>query len=372
MKRVLVFSLAYFPFVGGAEIALREVMSRLSYKYEFTVVTAKMKNLPSFEVLDGIKVRRLGFGIQWLDKLLFLPFAVLYGLFHRFDFVFGLLENQAALSALFTSRLKGVPCVVNLQSGDSEEYIKRKLGIFYFLYKLVYGRRARYVVLSNYLKDRAIMHGVPVSNIAIIPNGVDSSVFTSKGVNVRLVRKELNAGSKKIIITASRLTLKNAVDDVIRAFAIVRKKVPSVLVVCGAGEDESKLKLLASELGVLDDVRFLGLVNYKLLPKYLSASDVFVRPSISEGFGNSFVEALSCGVPIVGTRVGGILDFLVDRKTGLFCEVRNPVDLANKLVLLLSNKKLSASIVKNGRAMVKSKYEWSRVAGMFDEVFESL
>jgi glycosyltransferase involved in cell wall biosynthesis len=97
---------------------------------------------------------------------------------------------------------------------------------------------------------------------------------------------------------------------------------------------------------------------------------VFVRPSLSEGFGNSFVEALSCGVPIIGTPVGGIPDFLVDRKTGLFCKVRNPEDLADKIELLLKNKKLASAIVKNGQKMVKQRYEWSSVAGQFDEVFQ--
>ncbi len=369
MKKVIVFTLAYFPFVGGAEIALREVMTRLKGKYEFQVVTARMKLLPSTEIMDGILVHRLGFGIKWLDKLLFLPCAILYGLFHRADIVFGLLENQAALAARAVAKMQGAKCVINLQSGDTEEWVKRKLGPFYFLYKWVYGKRPQYVVLSQYLKERARLHGVPREHITIIPNGVDTKVFTRKNFNVKKVRQELNSGSRKIILTASRLTLKNAVDDLLMAFALMRREVPSILVICGTGEDEEKLKSLANELGVSEDVRFLGLVPYKELPKYVSAADVFVRPSLSEGFGNSFVEALACGVPIIGTPVGGIPDFLVDKKTGLFCKVHNPEDLADKITLLLKNKKLANTIVKNGQKMVKKRYEWSEVAKQFDEVF---
>ncbi len=371
MKRILVFTLAYFPFVGGAEIALREVMTRLRDKYEFQVVTARMKSLPAAEVMDGILVHRIGFGFKWLDKLLFLPLAILYGLFHRADIVFGLLENQAALAARVVSWFQGAKCIINLQSGDTEEYIRKRLGAFYFLYNWVYGKRPKYVVLSKYLKERAVAHGVPSKNVTIIPNGVDTKVFTSKGVNVRKVREELRAGKRPIIITASRLTLKNAVDDLIKAFSIVNKQVSSVLVVCGTGEDEHKLKDLAGDLGVGKDVRFIGLVPYNELPKYLSASDVFVRPSLSEGFGNSFVEALSCGVPIIGTSVGGIPDFLVDGRTGLFCKVRNPEDLAEKIRLLLRNKSLAQKIVKNGQKMVKERYEWAGVAKQFDRVFEA-
>jgi glycosyltransferase involved in cell wall biosynthesis len=370
MKKVLVFTLAYFPFVGGAEIALREVMSRLKDKYEFQVVTARMKMLPSTEVIDGISVHRLGFGIKWLDKLLFLPCAVLYGLFHNADVVFGLLENQSALAARAAAKLQGARCVINLQSGDTEEWMKKKLGLFNFLYNWVYGKKPQYVVLSRYLKERAMEHGVPSDHIRIIPNGVDTKVFTKKGVNTKKVRQEWGAGKKKVIITASRLTLKNGVDDLIKAFSIVRRSVPSILVVCGSGEDEAKLKTLARDLGVAEDIRFMGLVNYDELPKYVSSADVFVRPSLSEGFGNSFVEALACGVPIIGTPVGGIPDFLVDKKTGLFCRVRDPENLADKIELLLKNRKLSSSIVKNGQKMVGQKYEWSSIAKQFDEVFQ--
>ncbi|MEM3154016.1 MAG: glycosyltransferase family 4 protein [Candidatus Woesearchaeota archaeon] len=370
MKKILVFTLAYFPFVGGAEVALREVMNRLKNKYDFQVVTARMKMLPSTEIIDGIPVHRMGFGIGWLDKLLFLPCLILYGLFHKADVVFGLLENQAALAARVVARMQGAKCVINLQSGDTEEWIKEKLGIFYFLYNWVYGKKPQYVVLSRYLKDRAIQHGVPADHIKIIPNGVDTKLFTRKGVDVKKVRRELGVGKKKVIITVSRLTLKNAVDDLIRAFALLRKDVPSILVICGTGEDEEKLKELARGLGVIDDIRFMGLIQHKELPKYLSSADVFVRPSLSEGFGNSFVEALACGVPIIGTPVGGIPDFLVDRKTGLFCKARNPEDLADKIKLLLRNKKLASAIAKNGRKMVKERYEWDIIATQFDEVLK--
>jgi len=361
MKKILVFTLAYFSFVGGAEIALREVATRLKGKYEFQIVTARMKSLPTTEIMDGVLVHRIGFGIQWLDKLLFLPCAILYGLFHRADIVFGLLENQAALAARFVAWMQDAKCIINLQSGDTEEWMKKKLGIFYFLYNWVYGKGPQYVVLSRYLKERAIQHGVPAGNITIIPNGVDTKTFSCKGKRTE---------KRKNIITASRLTLKNAVDDIIRAFPLVKKQIPNaVLTICGTGEDESKLKKLAGELNIFKDVRFVGLVPYKELPKYLCNADVFVRPSLSEGFGNSFVEALACGVPIIGTPVGGIPDFLVDRKTGLFCKVRNPEDLAEKIKLLLKNRKLSQTIVKNGQKMVREKYEWSNIAKQFDRVF---
>ena len=158
----------------------------------------------------------------------------------------------------------------------------------------------------------------------------------------------------------------------ITAFAKVRKETDAKLVICGKGEDELALKSLAKELGVEKDVLFLGLVPYKELPKYVSAADVFVRASISEGFGNSFVEALACEVPIIGTRVGGIPDFLTDKKTGLFCKVKDPDDLAEKILLLLEDEKLAHTIGETGKKMVTEKYQWAGIAQQFDEVFKRI
>ena len=367
MKKVLVFSLAYSPFVGGAEVALQEVLKRLSSKYEFQIITARMKNLPKEEVIDGVNVRRIGLGVKWLDKLLFFPLAIMYGLFYSPSLVFGLLENQAALVARIIAWAHKVPCVISLQSGSTESYLKKRMGVFYFLYNWVYAKTPRYVVISTYLKQRALSHGVPERNIEIIPNGVDTHAFSQSRAKYD-TKKKLGIEGRKVIITSSRLTRKNAVEDLIEALSHVRKSIPNTtLLICGTGEDEKKLKNLSKNLGVDSSVYFLGLVSHSELPEYLCAADVFVRPSLSEGFGNSFVEALACGVPIIATPVGGIPDFLEDKTTGLFCNVRDSKDLAKKIELLLRNRELSRKISRNGQKMVRERYEWDSIAKQFDE-----
>lgn len=361
-KMVVVYTLAYAPLVGGAEIALREVMKRLKDKYDFIVITAKLQKGNVSGFVDGIKVNRLGLGFCLLDKVLFLPLATLYSLFVKADLYFGLLENQAGLTALFMSKIKGKPCIINLQSGDSEQYIYGKLGVLGFLYNWVYGKRARYVVLSNYLKQRAITHGVPKENITIIPNGVDTKIFVQQNKIV----------PNHNILTVSRLVYKNGVDTLIKAFSKVQKEHPScTLTICGSGEEEVRLKELVSELGISFTVFFVGNVDYHKLPSYYNNSIMFVRPSRSEGFGNSFIEAMSCGIPIIGTREGGIPDFLVDGKTGLFCKMDDPVDLSEKMILLLKDERLRDKIVKNGLELSKN-YDWNIIANKFDDEFKKL
>jgi len=82
------------------------------------------------------------------------------------------------------------------------------------------------------------------------------------------------------------------------------------LIIIGSGELEDSLKSLADRLDLGQNVIFLGDINHDDLPRYLSVGDVFVRHSLSEGLGNAFLEAMACGIPVIGTPVGGIVDFI--------------------------------------------------------------
>lgn len=373
MKHIIVFSLAYFPLVGGAEIALREITKRLSKKYHFTIITAKLqKGLPREETIDGIRVIRVGTGNAFFDKLCYIRLATREAEKLSPDLIFALLENQTALAAQKYHKKHGTPILINLQSGDTEEYIYRKLRPFGFLYDRVYNPKHRYVVLSHYLKERALRHGIPEQNITLIPNGVDLSLFDPKkypAKEITALRKKLNLHGT-VLITASRLTHKNAVDDIICALALL--PFDATLIICGIGEDEGKLRALADKLGVASKIRWLGLIPYNELPRYILASDIFIRPSLSEGFGNSFIEALAMGKPIIATNVGGIPDFLTDKKTGLFCAACDPRDLAQKIKQITTDKKLARAIAKNGQILVRKKYSWDTIASAFDKLFGEL
>jgi len=114
---------------------------------------------------------------------------------------------------------------------------------------------------------------------------------------------------------------------------------------------------------------FAGFVTQEEIPKYLKISDIFVRPSLSEGFGNSFIEAMAVGIPVIATAVGGIVDFLADQSTGLFCLTKDPKSIADKVTLLMSDKKLADRLVETAQTMVSARYDWGAVAGRMREVF---
>ena len=111
------------------------------------------------------------------------------------------------------------------------------------------------------------------------------------------------------------------------------------------------------------------------MPQYLSAADVFARPSLSEGLGSAFLEAMAAGLPVIGTAVGGIPDFLKDpsthsgQATGLFCNVNDPWDLAEKIKTLLTDRELRTKLIDNGRKLVAEKYDWDIIAEKFEEIY---
>ena len=128
----------------------------------------------------------------------------------------------------------------------------------------------------------------------------------------------------------------------------------------------------ADELEVSHRVKFLGFIPYADMPKYLSVCDIFIRPSRSEGFGNSFIEAMAARLPVIATPVGGIPDFIHDGETGVFASPDNPQSIVKAVELILGDVTLRSTMVENAYAMVLEKYSWDTVAGEMRGAFGRL
>jgi glycosyltransferase involved in cell wall biosynthesis len=371
-RRILIFSLAYYPqFVGGAEIAIKEITDRIP-DIEFDMVTARLApGLSSFERIGRVDIYRVGIGSS-LDKFLF-PLLGTLKVFNlmrarRYDLFWAMMVTFSSGAAYIVNILrtsvgrKKVPIVLTLQEGDSEDHIRsRWLGMIGLSWSLALSRTDIVTAISGYLADQAEKFGYK-REVAIVPNGVDITRFSRPaGFDPTSVRAELGFVETDIVlVTASRLVLKNAVGDIVESLVHLPETVK--LLVIGKGELEGELKRRAAHLKVSDRVVFLGYVPHEALPKYLHASDIFIRPSLSEGFGNSFVEAMAAGLPVIATEVGGIVDFLRDKETGLFCEVGKPEDIARKVEIYLHDRALRAEIVENAKKMVAERYGWDRIA----------
>jgi glycosyltransferase involved in cell wall biosynthesis len=208
--------------------------------------------------------------------------------------------------------------------------------------------------------------------IDVIPNGVDLKHFSIHYLEADIKKLKDKLGIKDdefVIITTSRLVLKNAIDDLIKSLSYLQ--VPCKLLILGTGPDEGKLRELTSRLGLESSVIFLGHIDHKELPKYLKCAHLFVRPSLSEGLGNSFLEAMAAGIPVIGTPVGGIVDFLTDGKTGLFCPPGDPRTLSEKILILVNNQHLRQEIIANGLKLVQNGYDWDSIASRFGQIYKN-
>jgi len=374
-KKILIYSMAYFPLVGGAEVAIKEITDRLDY-YNFHLVTAWFdKKLPRTERIGNVTVHRVGLGNK-LDKYFYFIPALFKGLkLHKkinFEIVHGVLESYAGLAAFLFKKFTKVKYLLTMQSGDSETFIRKRTWFWYPLYKQIFKQADFIQTISYYLADRAARYGYR-GRIKVVPNGVDLVGFdqTLSDSDKQNLRKKLGIrDNEKIIITTSRLEKKNAINDLIKSVKLL--DFPYKLLILGRGRQEAELKKLSQDLGLADKVIFLGFIEYHNIFKYLKIADVFVRPSLSEGLGNSFLEAMLCRVPVVATRVGGIPDFLINGQTGLFCQVADPADIAEKIKQIISNSDLAHHIVENAYNMVLRDYDWEGISEEMREIYLQL
>jgi len=373
VKKVLIFSTNYLPNIGGAELAIKEITDRLP-DIDFDLITPRYRvSLAKCEKIGRVWVYRVGLGTR-LDKFLIPITGFFKGLRlhreHAYDSVWCMMASQASVAAAFFKMVKPrIPLVLTVQEGDEEGHLARyALGVP-FLYRLlirpwhvlIFKVADVVTVISNYLATRARQYNVSVP-IELVPNGVDVKRFSSPSSGARAnIRRTFGfSDTDPVIITLSRLVQKNCIGDIIQALKFLPETYK--LLIVGSGGLEASLHSLACDIGVAKRVVFAGTVSPHETPEYLAAADVFVRPSASEGFGISFIEAMAASVPVVATAVGGIVDFLEDKKTGLVCEVKNPEDIARKINILVRDRALRDGIVVSAFAMVSLKYDWSGIS----------
>ena len=380
-KKILIFSTNYFPHVGGAEMAIREICKRLPDN-EYHLITTKFeKGLDKYEKIENIYVYRVGFGNK-IDKYLFFILSQFKAIFlnkrYKFDIVWGMMASYAGLSAwIFKKFHKKVRYLLTLQSGDSDEFIRKRTWSWNFIYQKIYQDADYIQAISNFLIERARKYGFKRENIELVPNGVDIQSFDKKmdeeektKMKKRIGIVETQGLASVLIISISRLAEKNAMNDLIESLKYLPENYK--LIICGVGPLENSLKAQVKELGIKHRVVFAGFVDYQDLYKYLNIADVFCRPSLSEGLGNVFLEAMAAQVPVIATPVGGIPDFLKDKETGLFCEVNNPNSIAEKVKLLMENSELREKIVQQGYNMVVDNYSWESVSEKMSEIFKKM
>jgi L-malate glycosyltransferase len=219
--------------------------------------------------------------------------------------------------------------------------------------------------VSRFLKEKTLTNYGIDKDIRVIPNFVDTDKY--RRVECMQVRERFAPPEEKILIHVSNFRLVKRVGDVIRIFDEVRKKVPAHLILAGDGPERSACELLVRELGIQDYVRFLG--KQTELVRLLSAADLMLMPSQSESFGLAALEAMSCGVPVISSSVGGLPELQVHGQTGYIAEIGDIDRMAKYAVELLTNDTRMAMFRQACRARAVDNFDVGKIVTMYEDYY---
>lgn len=224
--------------------------------------------------------------------------------------------------------------------------------------------------VSKFLADKTQQQYKINKDIEVIPNFIDINKYTRQNdEKSKCFRKNFAPNDEKILVHTSNFRPLKRVQDVIKIFDTVKKKVESKLILIGDGPDRSDCERLSRELGIFEDIKFMG--KQDSLVELLSVADIFIIPSQSESFGLSALEAMSCGVPVISSSVGGLPELNLHGDTGYIAEIGDIERMAKYTVDLLTNQKRYELMSKNARKRAEE-FSEDKIVPMYEKFYEKI
>ncbi len=361
--------------------------------FHVMVLTPAVRGASESEQMEGVEVRRFRyFWPRSLERLadgailenlrhkrwLFVeaPFLLLFELIAAYRWARAIRPAvihahwfvPQGLVAVIVGWLLKIPVVITSHGGDIYGLPGRLWGA---LRKALASRCAAVTVVSHDMA--ANLPGVTSRTgeaPVVLPMGVETSKFHPARRD-EAIRQELSIKGP-FILFVGRLAEKKGVQYLLEAMPGVLRDFPEcALVIVGDGPLRGQLEALADELGIGPNVKFVGGVAHKELPRYCATADVFVGPSVvaksgdTEGLGVVFAEAIASGCTVVATSVGGTADILIDGQTGVLVEEKSPKALADALCQLLGDDALRERLRSAGLPWVRERFDQQEVADKY-------
>jgi N-acetyl-alpha-D-glucosaminyl L-malate synthase BshA len=220
--------------------------------------------------------------------------------------------------------------------------------------------------VSQFLRRKTIEVFQPRRDIEVIPNFVDTSRYTPRAEG-ECKRDRFAKKGERILVHISNFRPSKRVVDVVRAFAALRREVPSVLLMVGDGSERTRSREVALELGVERHVRYLGQMD--AVEDVLALADLFLLTSENESFGLAALEAMSTGVPVIGTTAEGLPELIRPGETGYLFPVGDVEGMARGAIEILSDAKKHASMSAAARQLAIERYEASRIIPRYEAFY---
>ena len=219
--------------------------------------------------------------------------------------------------------------------------------------------------VSEYLRNQTYENLSIQTPIDVIPNFIDPQVYAK--IPCEKVKRIFGNDCKNVLIHVSNFRPVKRVLDTIHILKKVRETVEAKLILVGDGPDRTNAERLSRELGLEDQILFLG--KQSALPELLSSANVFLLPSGEESFGLSALEAMSCEVPVVGSNIGGISEVVTHNRNGFLADMGDIETMANFVVTLLTNRELYQTFSKNARHDSIERFHIDSIVGMYEDVY---
>ncbi len=347
------------PFAGGAEVYNHQILKHLGEQgHKVTLFTSSFPGSPSHELLDGVEHIRYG------GRFLIYPKSYLCYKKHikgRYDVIVESINGVPFFTNLF-AREKVVPLVHQLTRENWYSGITLPVAF-----------------LGYHLEDS--MLSLYRRNQTIVPSESTKSDLESLGfTDVKVVHgaadvkppKKINKRKEKTLIYLGRLTKSKRVDDVLRAFDVIRKSEPGArLWIAGSGPEEKQLKYLKKDLGLSEQVGFFGRVSQKKKAELLSKAHLMLFPAVREGWGLVVLEANACGTPVVGYNVPGLRDSIRNGVNGFLVKEGDINAMARQAMELLGDKDAFKRFSKSSIAF-SNKFRWEKSARDFVSVLKQV
>lgn len=310
-----------------------------------------------------------GFAVQQAFTIL-----RLHKQFH-YDVLHGHWVIPSGVTVAWASKQIKRPLVISLHGSDVFFALKQPL--LRFAAKRALDAASAVTACSPSLYDGALALNVNPQKVHLLPYGVYAEKFQAGERERTQARESLGIAPDQLVISfVGRLVEKKGVEYLIKALPLVTSQIPRCLcLIGGAGPESVRLSALAETCGVKDSVRFLGNLEWNQVASLLSATDIFVAPSIhdsegnADGLPNTILEAMASGCSIVATNLPGISVAIADGVHGLLVSERNHEELGRAIVQLGKDPSLRTTLGANARRRAVQTFSWDAVAHKLTEFY---
>ena len=374
-KRPLFLINSFPPRIGGAERLVESLAAEFSRNDIVNTVVTRWSGDASLVELRGrtLIIRIPIFGSRPMRSILFRFFsmAVLLMLHRRFDCLHVHSLDAPAVIGLLYRRVTGRDLFVTIHNTGKVEALKQRFNGENTLSRII-AEATSIVSINKNITDDLLVSGCPAVKISTIPNGVDTARFNPLDPEERY-KGLSNMGilGRTIFLFVGNFHSQKGIDTLIRGWKILSERYPdsgATLFLIGNGILFDEMKAMASSLGIGDTVVFLG--RRSDVVDYLRLVDVFVQPSRWEGLSIAMLEAMSCGLPMIGTPVGGTAEILKEGVNGLLVPVDDEEALSTAMGRLLEDTILRKTLGSMARSTVKLGYSIKKCARAHMEMFD--